>query len=115
MPPSKASKGKGPTKIDNNKTIAGVAKLLKEQLFNNLKKSGIKFDENALKPELQAVWALRELCLVTKGETPDEYLLNHATNWFSMSVKELIDELEERNYNDAGNRWDRIEALIRDE
>jgi len=115
MAPSKASKGKGPARIDDNKTIAGVAKLSKEQLFNSLEESGIKFDENSLKPELQAVWALRELGLVTKGESPDEYLLNHATNWFSMSVKELIDEIKERNYNDAGNRWDRIEALIRDE
>lgn len=114
MAPS-TSKTKRPAKISKRKTIIGVATLKRAELFKSLEKSGVNFDEDALKPELQAVWALKELGIVSRGDTPDENLLDYATSWCSMSVKELASELEERVLDESSNKWTRVETLIRDE
>jgi hypothetical protein len=105
--------GEARPKIPQEKNIDDIAKMTKAQLYNSLKRSKVKFVADALKPELQANWALWRLGLFTPDGTTDGVLLEYAMNWFSMPVAELVKQLHAVNHQDVGNKWNRIEALIR--
>lgn len=115
MSRSAKDKAKGAVKLLNDKNLNELVKKRKEQLFRSLRKSGVNFNEEANKPELQAVWAMTKIGILDKGDTPDEKFLEVATVWCSMTVLELEEYLEARKLKNASNKWGRVELLIRDE
>ena len=61
------------------------------------------------------MYALSSLELLGEAEVAHEALLAKITAWCSDSVQSLKQEIEEHGLDDAGTRWDLVEALIRDE
>jgi hypothetical protein len=99
----------------NGKVIGDITTLRSHEIRDLLKKAGIKFDDGAPKPQLQATLALYNLGLLKKRETPNEKLLSTITDWCNISVKKLVNKLKYRGLDISGTRWEHVEVLIRAE
>lgn len=103
------------SQIPDDKTIGNISDLQSQEIKDLLQKAGIKFDEQAVKPRLQALLALNNLGVLKKGDTPDETLVTIVADWCYISVKKLVSKLKYKGLDVNGTRWKHIEVLIRAE
>ena len=110
--PHKAPKRKT---IPKGRSILDIKDLTRDDLAEQLRDANIDFDNKALKPRLQATFAMMKLGIMTQNGPLDELLLVSVTKWCGMSANNLASELSDRNLSDEANKWKRVEALIRNE
>ncbi|CZR63320.1 uncharacterized protein PAC_13217 [Phialocephala subalpina] len=102
---------------DVDASLRSISNLKLEHLKKELGKAGIKFEEKAPKPELQAILALWTLGRLVSGQTTNQDAAQTIEKWCKMPVPKLGEVMGKRkmkNYTKL-TKWERVESLIKDE
>lgn len=82
-------------------------------LQNRLSELNIPHKSTDPKHRLQALLALFNLGILKIDVTPDATLLSQVEHFCKILVREQLEELNKRNLDVEGNKWDHVEVFIR--
>lgn len=101
--PASSSEDRYPTDLGKH-----TIKLLRD----SLNADSIDFDNDASKPQLQALFALSRLGQLTSRDTPDPFFLDRLTTFCTKTVFDEAIELENMEVDSSGLKGDLIKAWI---